>query len=171
MRVRCRASRAPATLLRVRRPQCMATCERSRLRTAKHSRSGRRRKAAAALPRPVAVRINSAGIRTPLEPLVINAITILAPWACAAASTSNGGPSQHTRKAILLRAVAKRQQLHHLQLGHGQPAETTEQSAELSCSARPYREMRMLMAARRQRRDGQACAAWPNPPAKLSSFL
>ena len=33
----------------------------------------------AALPRPMAVRINSAGIRTPLEPLVINAITILAP--------------------------------------------------------------------------------------------
>ena len=30
-------------------------------------------------PTTVAVRINSAGIRTPLEPLVINAITILAP--------------------------------------------------------------------------------------------
>ena len=31
------------------------------------------------LPRPVAVRINSAGIRTPLEPLVLIVATILAP--------------------------------------------------------------------------------------------
>ena len=48
---------------------------------------------------------------------------------------------------------------------------TVTAARALSCSARPYRQMLMLMAARRQRRDGQACAAWPNPPAELPSFL